>query len=544
MQIAKLNYLLCRNFLLPSLGHHSPLKDRVLKVSDSTSTCSSGLRNYVSRNINYRTWTELSMREALNSVQQGMSVSKASVIHGIPRSTLKDHVHGRVVPGAKPGAPTLLSSSEERDLVEFLCNCASIGYGKTRQDVMTIVSRMLTGKGEKRSVTSGWWSKFIARHHRELSLRTPATLSLSRASASSQASIDNYFDILEHSLLSTGLHNYPALIFNMDESGFPLDPKPLKTIDSRGSRNPYCISSGSKSQVSVAACVSAAGQSLPPYIIWKRKTMCPDMAIGELPGTEYGLSEKGWMNGVLFKAWFRKVFLRYAPASRPILLLLDGLSSHYNPDTIKLATENEVIIFTLPPNTTHITQPLDKGVFGPFKAHWKLVCHDYLLSHPGHVINPYNFVQLFSKAWLESMTAANIAAGFEVTGIYPLNRQAVHLPSDSHAPEERVVPRDTYTPFKRYAESDHVMFSSSDLHASPTLDVPQRPNSLRTIATVPSPKLKTVPLSDITNRVISSHGAVGVKSNESEKPSVGKKQTSLRGKTCMSIIYILVITPH
>ena len=171
----------------------------------------------------------------------------------------------------------------------------------------------------------------------------------------------------------------------MDESGFPLDPKLLKTIDSRGSKNPYCISSGSKSQVSIAACVSAAGQSLPPYIIWKRKTMSPDMAVGELPGTEYGLSEKGWMNGDLFRAWFRKIFLRYAPASRPILLLLDGLSSHYNPDTIKMATENEVIIFTLPPNTTHITQPLDKGVFGPFKAHWKLVCHDYLLSHPGHV---------------------------------------------------------------------------------------------------------------------------------------------------------------
>ena len=268
MQIAKLNYLLCRNFLLPSLGHHSPLKDRVFKVFDSTS---SGLRKYVSRNINYRTWTEISMREALNSVQQGMSVSKASVIHGIPRSTLKDHVHGRVLPGAKPGAPTLLSSSEERDLVEFLCNCASIGYGKTRQDVMNIVSRMITGEGEKRSVAGGWWSKFIARHHKELSLRTPATLSLSRASASSQASIDNYFDILEHTLLSTGLHNYPALIFNMDESGFPLDPKPLKTIDSRGSKNPYCISSGSKSQVSVAACVSAAGQSLPPYTSGKEK---------------------------------------------------------------------------------------------------------------------------------------------------------------------------------------------------------------------------------------------------------------------------------
>lgn len=76
----------------------------------------------------------------------------------------------------------------------------------------------------------------------------------------------NYFDILEHTLQATCLHDYPALIFNMDESGFPLDPKPLKTIDIRGSKNPYFISSGSKSQVSIAACVSAAGQSLSSYV--------------------------------------------------------------------------------------------------------------------------------------------------------------------------------------------------------------------------------------------------------------------------------------
>ena len=191
----------------------------------------------------------------------------------------------------------------------------------------------------------------------------------------------------------------------MDESGFPLNQKPLKTVNCCRSKNPYCVSSGSKSQVSIAACVSAAGQSLPPYIIWRRKTLSPDLTIGELPGTEYGLSDKGWMNSVLFHSWFRKIFLRYAPASRPLMLLLDGHSSHYCTDTIKLATENEVILFTLPPNTTHLSQPLDKGVFGPFKAHWKLVCHDYLVSHPGQVINTYNFVQLFSKAWIESITA-------------------------------------------------------------------------------------------------------------------------------------------
>ena len=55
------------------------------------------------------------MREALDAVHNGMSVSKASVLYGIPRTTLNDHKLGKAKPGVKPGAPSLLSMSEEED---------------------------------------------------------------------------------------------------------------------------------------------------------------------------------------------------------------------------------------------------------------------------------------------------------------------------------------------------------------------------------------------------------------------------------------------
>ncbi len=66
--------------------------------------------------------------------------------------------------------------------------------------------------------------------HKELRLRTPATLSLARKGSSSRECINSYFDILEQTLEESTLYDYPALIFNMDKSGFPLDPKPLKTV--------------------------------------------------------------------------------------------------------------------------------------------------------------------------------------------------------------------------------------------------------------------------------------------------------------------------
>ena len=76
--------------------------------------------------------------------------------------------------------------------------------------------------------------------------------------------------------------------FGIISSGLRLDPKPLKTIHPKGSKNPSFVGSGSKKQVTVVGCVSAAGQCIPPMVIWDRKTLNPSLAEGEVPGTIYG----------------------------------------------------------------------------------------------------------------------------------------------------------------------------------------------------------------------------------------------------------------
>jgi len=167
----------------------------------------------------------------------------------------------------------------------------------------------------------------------------------------------------EHDLLDK-----PCQVFNADESGFPLAPKPLKAVHCSGAHATNAINSGDKAQITVLACVSAGGHSIPPFVIWNRKVLSRELASGEIPGTVYGLSDKGWIDQELFKLWFQCHFLRYAPAVRPLLLLMDGHSSHYFPDTIHMAAKEKVVLFVLPPNTTHLTQPLDKGCFGPLKA--------------------------------------------------------------------------------------------------------------------------------------------------------------------------------
>ena len=137
-------------------------------------------------------------------------------------------------------------------------------------------------------------------------------------------------------------------------------------------------------------------------VIFDGKHLKYQWTTDEVPGTYYGMSGmsgNGWMDQELYKHWFQDPFLKYAVPTRPLLLLMDGHSSHYEPSSMELAKNNDLILFCLPPHTTqdsqpHTTQdsqPLDCTVFGPLKRHWSTVCHEFLHNHPGIVINKYNF---------------------------------------------------------------------------------------------------------------------------------------------------------
>ena len=51
----------------------------------------------------------------------------------------------------------------------------------------------------------------------------------------------------------------------------------------------------------------------------------------------------------------------------PVLLLTDGQKLDINLDVIELCHENNIILFCLPPHTTHALQPLDVAVFKSLK---------------------------------------------------------------------------------------------------------------------------------------------------------------------------------
>jgi len=66
---------------------------------------------------------------------------------------------------------------------------------------------------------------------------------------------------------------------------------------------------------------------------------------------------------------FYLVFVAFSVPERPLLLMLDGHSSHYTLELVKVAAAENVILFCLPPHTTADSQLLDTSCFGPLKTY-------------------------------------------------------------------------------------------------------------------------------------------------------------------------------
>ncbi len=284
-----------------------------------------------SRPSQYRNWSEDSMRRAYIAVmEKQMSIRQAAETFSVPKSTLCDRVSGKTKFGSHSGPERYLSDEEEDQLVRFILGASSMGYARTKKEVLAIVDTVLATKGIFVTVSNGWFESFKVRHPC-LSLRSAEKLSYARFVATDPVILNNYFDLLQHTLDEYNLFDSPSQIWNCDETGLPFDHKPPSVIVEKGQKHARTITTGNKKQITVLCCSSAVGSCIPPLIILRRKALNSGLVEGDVPGSMYGLSNRGWIDSELFENWFKHHFLAHVPSTRQLLLLLDGHSSHYHP---------------------------------------------------------------------------------------------------------------------------------------------------------------------------------------------------------------------
>ena len=377
-----------------------------------------------------------SLETAVEEVSRGMSVRAAARMFSIPRTTLQDHVSGKSSKvGA--GAPTVLSYCEEQEIVLTCQVLSEMGFGVTRELIGVVISDYIRENSIATPFANGmpgkdWWQRFLKRWP-TLTERKPQHLSTHRAQAANMETVHAFFDRLESSLEEDGLNTLDPEVahrmWNCDETAFCTSSTSQKLLCKRGVRSLHEVGGGTgREHTTVHVCCSASGQRLPPFVLYKAKNMYHRWMQGGPAGCVYGASESGWMDGTNFLSWFRKLFLPavgHLTSTGPVYLFFDGHYSHISLELIRTAQKSNVKLFCLPPNCTHILQPLDVGVFGPVKKTWGKVVKQWRLETRGMNVSKEAFPALIAQLWAQSLTPAQCISGFKACGILPLSRDAV-----------------------------------------------------------------------------------------------------------------------
>lgn len=381
------------------------------------------------------------LKSAIMAVANGMNISQASKDYGIPRMTLSDHVkrdeiiNGEVIINIRKYGEhsKIFTDEQEMKLAERVIYLSKRGfpinvkqllqktyeYACELQKSCTASIRIPQSWIKNEMAGDDWYTGFKSRHPK-ICLRKPEGLSSNRAQAFNEQRISEYFKTLGDTIADTD----PRLIFNVDETGLSSVPNaPGKVLAEKGTRSVNCIEVGERGVLTtVVPCISAAGQLMKPFIIFKGKRKDETLR-NELDKYDIHveMSESGYIDKGIFLN-----FLKFFQANRPLpdercILILDGHGSHSGIDVLVYASEHKIELICIPPHTSHRLQPLDTNWNGPFKRLWEQLVREHLRMANVVRINRFEFLRLLNDAW-EKMTIKRelIVKGFQHCGIYPL----------------------------------------------------------------------------------------------------------------------------
>ena len=409
------------------------------------------VRTYVKKpgSRQYAAFNSADMEVAVNKVRSGeMSIRRACAHYSVPRSTLHNRVKG--VHNLKAGHQTVFTEAEEKSLVHHIQVVSQWGFPFTTLDMRMVAKRMLYSAGKnikcfKNNVPSAELARlFLKRYASELTQRSCQNIKRVRASVSPDQ-INQYFDNLTRSLKNTdGSEIPPHCVFNYDETNLTDDPGLKKCVFKRGVKYPERIKDSSKSSTSVMFCGSAAGNVLPPYVVYKSDHLWDLWTQGGLKGARYNRSKSGWFDAVTFQDWFHKLFVPYAKRlGQRVVLIGDNLASHFSDGVLRAAQENNISFVCLPKNSTHLCQPLDVAFYRPLKMKWRAILDDWKQKNVRKCsVSKDHFPGLLRKLCISlcgddegKLVSQNLVAGFRKCGIVPLNRTEVlsRLPPSSPA---------------------------------------------------------------------------------------------------------------
>jgi hypothetical protein len=295
------------------------------------------------------------------------SASVASKIFKVPRSTIQSRM-ARVATPPRPhgGQNKVLTTAQIEALRNWISEQYYLGLGANRHMVYGAVCHL---RSPLPPPSRSWLNKFIKQELKDFHFITTKPIARHRTQAQDPSAIIEWFEKYTELVLQRGIN--PESIWNMDETGFRIGiPGGERVIVPRTAKQLYTQSPENRISITIIEAVSAGGQTISPVLVVPGKIHMEAWYPENLGGNELILlSETGYSNSQLALRWLEHFIELTAPHSpeNPTVLLLDSHVSHTSPEFIIRAAESYIIIVAFPSHLTHILQPLDVGVFQPYK---------------------------------------------------------------------------------------------------------------------------------------------------------------------------------
>ena len=316
------------------------------------------------------------MAAAMAAVERGGKIRAVARNFDIPASTLADHVNGRILQ-RKKGPSTVLTQSEEKALEEYILKMQEYAYPLSMDQLRLKVVEMIQERVTpfRDGILENGWIKWFRERHPNVTLQNFEGLKFSRARGLCPENVRSLYCNLEQ-LYSK--QNYPAgRIWNSDETGAQVGRNGGGRVWARkGSRSVHKVLPNKREWITNLTCVNAAGDHIPRFYIFQGKRLRSNYVVHCEDGAAMAMQTKAWMTKTLFSHWISH-FIRCLQSKGGIsherrhLLILDGHNLHVTLEVVHKCREVGLDLMILPSHMSHRLQPLDVGVFAPFKRYFK-----------------------------------------------------------------------------------------------------------------------------------------------------------------------------
>ncbi|RFU25356.1 hypothetical protein B7463_g10984, partial [Scytalidium lignicola] len=353
--------------------------------------------------------------------------SVAARIFKVNRSSLVASIRRDKQPrGPLGGQNKILTPIQEQVIYSFIRSYLENRQLPIKEVIFGAICNLRKGR-ELTSPSFSWFTKWWKQQPGLHKIKTKPIAKV-RITAQDQGDVLEWFRKYKIALKKYDIQKQD--LYNFEETGFRIGcPKGVEVLIPIEVRELYSLSPENRRSITIIETIIADGTaSIPPVIIVQGKYhMDSWYGPGGLTGKELLLlSDSGYTTDTLgFR--FLQHFIEYihaGPDQPWKLLLMDNHTSHTTPEFVELARENHVVPFPFPSHLTHCMQPLDVGVFQPYK-HW----HNKAIQSVTESLDfEYTLKSFFNDLYgirEKTFTKFTIQHAFRKAGMWPVKRKPV-----------------------------------------------------------------------------------------------------------------------